>query len=403
MKRKIIPFIALTALMLIGCKTQGQDSSGTASTPAASTPTQDTTTAKTTTPAPTTTPTPVSSPTESSPAESSPEESSSPEVVQPDFSLDMSSFQASADGKTKSDGHFTLYVKDASKDGLDNETAPTQVKISGNSEFKTSGPVKAIKFVTTKAGKICLEWKSGTKGETMRVGYIIKANENGLIEKTVGRNIMTVSDEGQHEANWDSSEFNLPEAGTYYIACNAAISVRKAEVYYDSSITAVTPISEVGTDADVLNPTLSLPTSDSGYAAEKAFGSYTMGEGVQSKFYGKIATATIDGDSTRIPYSCFEFQDGETMKFYSSGVGTLTLLLTGRGAKDADGNYPTSSFICKKGEAEVTASGDKNKEMVSSSKTKAFYTTTFSVTAGDYTFTSTNVTDVYYATFSAVE
>ncbi len=311
--------------------------------------------------------------------------------------------QNSEDNLTQTDGHFTVYKKDtADKSGVDSTTAPTQVKISGNSEFKTSGPIKAIKFVTTKAGKLCIEWKAGTKGETMRVGYIIKADANGMIEKTVGRNIMTVSDEGEHEANWDSSEINLPEAGTYYIAANSAISVRKAEVYYDSTITTLTPVNEVGTDANVLNATLSLPTSASGYTAEKVFGNYTMGIGVQSKFYGKIAAASIDGDDTRIPYSCFEFADGETMKFTAPGAGTLTVLLTGRSAKDADGNYPTSSFICKKGETEVTASDNKNKDMVSSSKTKQFYTATFTLSAGEYAFTSTNVTDVYYASFNEI-
>lgn len=414
MKRKFVPFIALSALMLIGCNTNTSSSSSTptstkdsssekaSETSSSAKPSETSSSSQSASSSSSSSSTPISS---SSSSSSSQESSSSEVVVTPDLALDLGNMVNSEDGNTQSDGKFTVYKKDKTKDGVDAKLS--QIKLSGNTEFKSTGVVKAIGFTAAKSGTIRLEWKSGNKAEKTRVGFVFQANSDGSLKQTIGRQIMEVSDQDPYEALWCESEFNLPAAGTYYIGANAAISVRVIEVFYDETVTTVTPFDEVGTNKDLLDPIYSLPTSNDGYTTEKTIGNYKLGVGVQSKFYGKIENDEVTGSKIQY-YSCFEFADQEAMKFTASATGTLVMLIAGRSAAVTEGEtktYPKSSFICKNAAGtEVTATGDANKEIDSNETgTKKIHKVSFTLAAGTYTFTSTNVTDLYYSSFSAIE
>ena len=315
-----------------------------------------------------------------------------------DYTLDASKLVESTDQKTISDETVTVYRKSDASDTAKTTVDGSTIKISGNTEFGNKLG-KLVAFNATSAGHVYVKWKSGTSNETERCGYLIKPNSSSKIEKTYGYQNFTVKDDGK--ANWEESLFVVPAAGTYYLAGNASYAVGDLKLYYDSAYGEddVPAFNEQGETLDELNGTYAIPTSDAGYASEHVIGNYTFGVGVTAKFYGKI-------DSTEpIVYSCFELEDGETMKFNASAAGTLSLRVTGRSGKDAAGEYPTSTLTAVNASGTAaTITGIPETGMISSSKTKTWYNLSVQFTeAGAYTFTAGNVVDIYSANFAPIE
>lgn len=314
-----------------------------------------------------------------------------------DKSFDVSKLTDNEAKDAMSDGFFTAY-----KDAANSEksvVSGTNFKFSGNSEFGKNKHKKYLGFKAEKKGRVKIKWKSGTKTEKHRIGYLIKLSdeENDFsVKNYIGKEPLQVDESGN--ALWMYSEFILPEAGRYAIGANASFAIERVDIQYDETIkdSDIPTVDETMPNADEINAEFALPTSPEGYASEKVFGNFTFQAGVQATFYGKI-----DSIGSEIYYNCFELQNDETVKYQASGAGTISFTVTGRTAKTKDESgkdvFATSSFTCKDAQGkDVTGTNTSN--IINATKEKKFTTVSFNLTAeGTYTFTAGNVLDIYLA------
>ena len=334
-------------------------------------------------------------PIESSSEEPAPIESSSEEPALPDHAMDLSLMVLDAEGKWFTDGwvSFPNDSKVALAMSSSDPTVCTGVKTGGNSEITASKFTKAGKFSIEKPATLHIKVKSGTSNETERMAYIAQAGEDGLIARYINKVELTVDDAGK--ALWVEADMVLPAAGTYYLACNSAIQVSVIEAYYDETLTEadMTPVDEAMVDADHFDARKSLPTSLDGYAEAKTFGNYTFPAKSVSRYYGSIK------DNGVALYNCIEITDS-FFTFVASDAGILTILGTGRAAKNADDTYTNATLTVLKGEAPV---GDAMEFVNVNAGSKVFTTGSVALAeAGTYTIQVASVADIYHASFAAI-
>lgn len=317
--------------------------------------------------------------------------------VKPDLALDLSKTVASTDGKTYSDGVFTLGEGDTLNVSGGETTA---LKIGGNSQVKAGSVKHAIKFTTAKAGKIHVEIKGGTSGEATRVGYVAEAATDGSVARYLTMEQLTLKEDGSCE--WVDMDTVLPEAGTYYILSNAATQVRNIEVTYDEALGEkdVEVIDETQASANEFNAQYLLPGV---YAEDHKVGNFTFKAGAEVTYYGKVTTNSVNR------YSVVLLQEGESFTFDSKSVGTLTLETMGTAAKLANGTYPMSTLtaVDTNGNAVTVTNGAaiKNKDdgkkgtVVSALLSEGVYTFTV---ADDGDDTTQKAVAIYLGSYQAI-